>query len=121
MTKKETLALLNYLFEKYPESKKDELTLAESWYGSFQNYKPHGILYLCETYIKEGGRYFPNTEEILQLRKREVTNADFVLKDPRNPYYQKVSVAAGTRRQEKITKALWILKALESTSLNLLN
>lgn len=121
MTKKETLALLNYLFERYPDSKRDEVSLAESWYGAFQDSKPNGILYLCEKYVKEGGRFFPDITEIDRLRERELAEADLILKDPRNPYYQKVSAGAAARRQAKISRALWIKSALEDLNYKQLN
>ena len=112
MTRAEAVILTNHLLESYPFSKGEREDKINILYRTYKDYDREAVVYILNTYLEQKHPFYPTVEDLEKIRAEELAKADFVVKDPRNPYYLRLSPEAAARRQEKIDRAQAILKAL---------
>ena len=112
MTRAEAVILTNHLLESYPFSKGEREDKVNILFRTYKDYDREAVAYILNTYLEQKHPFYPSIEDLEKIRAEELTKADFVARDPRNPYYLSLSPEAAKRRQDKIDRAQAILKAL---------
>ena len=112
MTRAEAVILTNHLLESYPFSKGEREDKVNILFRTYKDYDREAVAYILNTYLEQKHPFYPTVEDLEKIRAEELAKADFVVKDPRNPYYLRLSPEAAARRQDKIDRAQAILKAL---------
>lgn len=118
MTPQETTILLDYLFKHYPAYRADKEALIESFYRTYSRFDRNGVKYICDKYLELKKPFFPRISELEEIRIMEIQRAEYIINDPRNPFYLG---EAGERRQKRINEAKQIIKGLRPITLKELN
>lgn len=89
MNRQDVIALLNYLFKFYPNSAADKNALLDSYYAAFKNNDRYAVKHIIDKYLEQGSPYFPMVQDLKRVIAEEVWSAHFIIRDPRNKYYER--------------------------------